>query len=82
MWTCGHDNGPLLNPTIECEIVRDTDAGHSRFAKYVASKEISHLNDAVEYFQLVLDQCPVAHKADDYEDESALECTLSFLITM
>ncbi|KAG1873023.1 hypothetical protein DFJ58DRAFT_722194 [Suillus subalutaceus] len=25
---CGHDDGTLLNPTIECEIVRDADAGH------------------------------------------------------
>ncbi|KAG2112688.1 CHAT domain-containing protein [Suillus discolor] len=25
------------------------------------SKKVSHLNDAVEHFQLVLDQCPVSH---------------------
>lgn len=42
---CGHDNGTLLNPTIE--IVRDTDAGHARFAEYVTSGEVSHLNDVV-----------------------------------
>ncbi|KAG1752224.1 hypothetical protein EDB19DRAFT_1098607 [Suillus lakei] len=58
---CGHDNGALLDSIVECEIVRDTDAGHSQFAEYVTSHSVSHLNDAVEHFQLVLDQCPVGH---------------------
>lgn len=58
MDTCGHDNGSLFNPTIERKIVRDiVDADHARFAEYVTSGEVSHLNDAVEHFQLVLDQC-------------------------
>ncbi|KAG1873966.1 CHAT domain-containing protein [Suillus subluteus] len=42
-------------------MARDTDAGHARFAKYVTSEKVSHLNHAVEHFQLVLDQCPVSH---------------------
>ncbi|KAG1887597.1 CHAT domain-containing protein [Suillus subluteus] len=42
-------------------MARDTDAGHARFAKYVTSKKVSHLNHAVEHFRLVLDQCPVGH---------------------
>ncbi|KAG1749483.1 CHAT domain-containing protein [Suillus lakei] len=45
----------------KCEIARDTDAGHARFATYMTSDTDSHLNDAVEHFQLVLDQCPVGH---------------------
>ncbi|KAG2067207.1 hypothetical protein BDR04DRAFT_1028337, partial [Suillus decipiens] len=35
--------------------------GHARFAEYVKSGTISHLNDAVQHFQLILDQCPVDH---------------------
>jgi hypothetical protein len=35
--------------------------GHKRFATYVKSKRVTHLNDAVKHFQLVLDQCPVGH---------------------
>ncbi|KAG1803022.1 CHAT domain-containing protein [Suillus subaureus] len=46
---------------IDCEIARDTDAGHAQFAAYVTSETVSHLNDAVQHFQLVLDQCPVSH---------------------
>ncbi|KAG1841217.1 CHAT domain-containing protein [Suillus subalutaceus] len=46
---------------VDCEIARDTDAGHAQFAAYVTSKTVSHLNDAVQHFQLVLDQCPVSH---------------------
>ncbi|KAG2366459.1 hypothetical protein BDR07DRAFT_481565 [Suillus spraguei] len=62
MDTCRHDNGALFNLTIQRKIVRDiVDAGHVLFAEYVTSGEVSHLNDAVEYFQLVLDQCLVAH---------------------
>ncbi|KAG2109192.1 CHAT domain-containing protein [Suillus cothurnatus] len=46
---------------VESEIARETDAGHERFATYVTSKTVSHLNDAIQHFQLVLDQCPVGH---------------------
>ncbi|KAG1831154.1 CHAT domain-containing protein [Suillus subalutaceus] len=50
-----------LQSLADCKMARDTDAGHARFAKYVMSKKVSHLNNAVEHFLLVLDQCPVSH---------------------
>ncbi|KAG2362851.1 CHAT domain-containing protein [Suillus spraguei] len=50
----------LLDST-ECEIVRETDAGHELFATYVTSKTVSYLNDAIQHFQSVLDQCLVGH---------------------
>ncbi|KAG1841941.1 hypothetical protein DFJ58DRAFT_748333 [Suillus subalutaceus] len=56
-----YGDGALLNSIVESEIARDTDAGHERFATYVTSKTVSHLNDAVQHFQLVLDQCPIGH---------------------
>ncbi|KAG0699121.1 CHAT domain-containing protein [Suillus ampliporus] len=59
--TFGHDDGELFDSIIEYDIARRTDGGHARFADYVASKSVSHLNDAVADFQLVLDQCPVGH---------------------
>ncbi|KAG1774737.1 CHAT domain-containing protein [Suillus placidus] len=58
---CDNQDSALLDSIVECEIARDTDAGHERFATYVASKTVSHLNDAVQHFQSVLDQCPVGH---------------------
>ncbi|KAG1771177.1 CHAT domain-containing protein [Suillus placidus] len=51
----------LSDSLIDCEIARDTDAGHAQFAAYATSEDISQLNTAVEHFQLVLDQCPVSH---------------------
>ncbi|KAG1831952.1 CHAT domain-containing protein [Suillus subalutaceus] len=59
--SCDNQDSALLYSTAECEIDRDTDAGHARFAEYVSSERVSHLNDAVEHFQSVLDQCPVDH---------------------
>jgi hypothetical protein len=50
-----------LQSLVDCEIARNTDAGHAQYAEYVMSKTVSHLNAAVEHFQLVLDQCPVSH---------------------
>ncbi|KAG2364434.1 CHAT domain-containing protein [Suillus spraguei] len=58
---CDNQDSAPLNPIVGCQITRDTDAGHAHFAKYMASKRVSHLNDAVRHFQLVLDQCPVGH---------------------
>ncbi|KAG0699095.1 CHAT domain-containing protein [Suillus ampliporus] len=60
---CGDDDGGLfdLQSIIDCEIPRHTDAGHAIFAEYVTSKSVSHLNNAMEHFQLVLDQCPISH---------------------
>ncbi|KAG1830068.1 hypothetical protein DFJ58DRAFT_750614 [Suillus subalutaceus] len=58
---CDYQDSALPDSIVECEIAQDTDAGHERFATYVTSKTVSHLNDAVKHFQLVLDQCPVGH---------------------
>ncbi|KAG2041184.1 hypothetical protein BDR03DRAFT_979626 [Suillus americanus] len=52
---CDNQDSALL------DISQDTDAGHERFSTYVSSKTVSHLNDAVKHFQLVLNQCPVGH---------------------
>ncbi|KAG1775551.1 CHAT domain-containing protein [Suillus placidus] len=57
---CDNQDG-VSDSTVDCDIARDTDAGHARFAQYVTRKTVSHLNDAVEHFQLALDQCPVDH---------------------
>ncbi|KAG1862750.1 hypothetical protein DFJ58DRAFT_225456 [Suillus subalutaceus] len=58
---CDNQDSALFDSIVECQITQDTDAGHERFATYVTSKTVSHLNDAVKHFQLVLDQCPVGH---------------------
>ncbi|KAG2083846.1 CHAT domain-containing protein [Suillus cothurnatus] len=58
---CDNQDSALLDSIVECQIVQDTDAGHERFSTYVKSKRVTHLNDAVKRFQLVLDQCPVGH---------------------
>ncbi|KAG1731548.1 CHAT domain-containing protein [Suillus lakei] len=58
---CDDQDGGLFDSIVDCEIARDTDAGHARFAEYMTSKTVSHLNDAVQHFQSVLDQCPVGH---------------------
>ncbi|KAG1772942.1 hypothetical protein EV702DRAFT_1281242 [Suillus placidus] len=58
---CDDQVGALFDFPVNCEIARDTDAGHARFAEYMTSNAVSHLNDAAEHFQLVLDQCPVGH---------------------
>ncbi|KAG1717529.1 hypothetical protein EDD22DRAFT_856103 [Suillus occidentalis] len=54
-------NGALPDSLVDCEITRCIDAGHAQFAEYVANGTVSHLNAAVEHFQLVLDQCPASH---------------------
>ncbi|KAG1837843.1 hypothetical protein DFJ58DRAFT_734132 [Suillus subalutaceus] len=46
---------------VDSEISRDTDAGHAQFAEYTSSRTVSHLNDAVQHFQSVLDRRPVDH---------------------
>ncbi|KAG2032560.1 CHAT domain-containing protein [Suillus americanus] len=58
---CDNQDSALFDSIVECEISQDTDAGHEQFATYVTSKMASHLNNAVQHFQLVLDQCPVGH---------------------
>ncbi|KAG2142432.1 CHAT domain-containing protein [Suillus clintonianus] len=54
-------DGSLFDVLVDCEIARDTDAGHARFAIYMTRKGVSHLNNAVKQFQLVLACCPVGH---------------------
>ncbi|KAG1853201.1 CHAT domain-containing protein [Suillus subalutaceus] len=58
---CDYQDSALPDSIVECQIAQDTDAGHERFATYVTSETVSHLNDAAKHFQLVLDQCPVGH---------------------
>ncbi|KAG2131922.1 hypothetical protein BD769DRAFT_1774982 [Suillus cothurnatus] len=58
---CDNQNDALSDSHVDCELSRETDAGHARFAKYVTRGGVSHLNHAVQHFQLVLDQCPVSH---------------------
>ncbi|KAG1852529.1 CHAT domain-containing protein [Suillus subluteus] len=58
---CDDEDSALSDSPIYSEITRETDAGHARLAEYVTSEAVSHLNDAVQHFQLVLEQCPVGH---------------------
>ncbi|KAG2348224.1 TPR-like protein [Suillus weaverae] len=53
----------LSDSLVDCGIVRDTDAGHAQFAKYVKHKRVSHLKAAVQHFQLVLDQSALTNLA-------------------
>ncbi|KAG2111465.1 hypothetical protein DEU56DRAFT_919998 [Suillus clintonianus] len=58
---CDNQDGALFDSPVDCEIAQDTDAGHARYAEYRTRQTVSHLNDALEHFQLVLDGCPVDH---------------------
>ncbi|KAG2139216.1 CHAT domain-containing protein [Suillus clintonianus] len=58
---CDNQDGALFDSLVGCEIAQETDAGHAQYAEYSTSKTVSHLNGAVERFQLVLDRCPVDH---------------------
>ncbi|KAG1775530.1 CHAT domain-containing protein [Suillus placidus] len=58
---CDNQDGALFDSLLDCDIARDTDAGHAQFAEYVTSENVSHLNAAVDHFQSVLDQCPAGH---------------------
>ncbi|KAG1823771.1 CHAT domain-containing protein [Suillus subaureus] len=58
---CDDQDSALSDSPVYSDIARDTDAGHARFAEYATSGTVSHLNDAVQHFQLVLNQCPVGH---------------------
>ncbi|KAG1788963.1 CHAT domain-containing protein [Suillus plorans] len=60
---CDDQKGALFDSLVDCEIARDADAGHAQFASYRENENVnvSHLNDAMEHFQLVLNQCPVGH---------------------
>ncbi|KAG2148798.1 hypothetical protein DEU56DRAFT_978075 [Suillus clintonianus] len=56
-----NQDGALLDSLVDCESARETDAGHVQFSRYMRHDRVSHLNGAVERFQLVLDRCPVDH---------------------
>ncbi|KAG2094849.1 CHAT domain-containing protein [Suillus discolor] len=60
---CDDQKGALFDSLVDCEIARDADAGHAQFASYreCENLNVSHLNDAMEHFQSVLNQCPVGH---------------------
>ncbi|KAG2088006.1 uncharacterized protein F5147DRAFT_781139 [Suillus discolor] len=55
---CDGQDDELFDSLVDCEIARDRDAGHAQLAVYMTSENVSDLNDTVEHFQLVLDQCP------------------------
>ncbi|KAG1725194.1 hypothetical protein EDB19DRAFT_286313 [Suillus lakei] len=46
---------------VDYKIARDTDVGRVQPAEQMTSKTVSHLNNAMQHFQMVLDQCPVSH---------------------
>ncbi|KAG2342986.1 hypothetical protein BDR05DRAFT_989973 [Suillus weaverae] len=58
---CDDHEGTLFNSLIDCKIARAADGGQARCVEYMTSKTVSYLNDAVDHFQSVLDQCPVDH---------------------
>ncbi|KAG2038420.1 hypothetical protein BDR03DRAFT_305194 [Suillus americanus] len=58
---CEDHDGTLFVCLVDCEIARATDTGHVQVVEYITSKTVSHLHDAVEHFQSVLDQCPADH---------------------
>ncbi|KAG1873809.1 CHAT domain-containing protein [Suillus subluteus] len=58
---CDNQDGALSGSLVEPKIARDTDAGHAHLVEYVTTKTVSHLNHAMQRFQLVLDQCSVNH---------------------
>ncbi|KAG1847654.1 hypothetical protein DFJ58DRAFT_730067 [Suillus subalutaceus] len=72
--TCDGQDGALSDSLAACEITRDTDAGHARFAEYTTSETVSDLDDAVQYFQSVLDKCPVGPRNDSHQPSS---CSLA-----
>ncbi|KAG2065459.1 hypothetical protein BDR04DRAFT_1121831 [Suillus decipiens] len=61
VYACEGQDSALFDSLVGCGIARDTDMGHALFAKYTTSTMVSHLNNAVQHFQFVLDQCPVSH---------------------
>ncbi|KAG2108795.1 CHAT domain-containing protein [Suillus cothurnatus] len=58
---CDDQDSSLSDCLVDSDMARDTDAGHALLAEYISSKAVSHLNDAMQHFQSVLDQCPVGH---------------------
>ncbi|KAG2364140.1 CHAT domain-containing protein [Suillus spraguei] len=58
---CDDENSAPSDSFMGCQISQKTGAGNARFTKYITSRTASHLNKAIQHFQLVLDQCPVGH---------------------
>ncbi|KAG2122472.1 CHAT domain-containing protein [Suillus clintonianus] len=58
---CDNQDGALFYSLVDFEIARETDAGHARYAEYMTTKAVSHLNDALQHFQSVLGRCSVDH---------------------
>ncbi|KAG2108043.1 uncharacterized protein F5147DRAFT_761162 [Suillus discolor] len=54
-------DGAFFDSLVDCEITRDADAGYALFTEYMTTKTVSHLHDAVQHFQFVLDRYPVDH---------------------
>ncbi|KIK40598.1 hypothetical protein CY34DRAFT_260040 [Suillus luteus UH-Slu-Lm8-n1] len=52
---------PLLHSIRESRIAHHTDAGHTRFAIYIADKNVADLTNAVWHFKFVLDRCRAGH---------------------
>ncbi|KAG1773604.1 hypothetical protein EV702DRAFT_1048167 [Suillus placidus] len=59
---CASDVNGLFDSINNCRIARDTDMGHIQLSEYMRGRgEVHILDDAMNYFELVLDQCPVDH---------------------
>ncbi|KAG2135415.1 CHAT domain-containing protein [Suillus clintonianus] len=58
---CDNQESALFDPLVDCEIARETDAGHARYTEYMTRKTVSRLNDALQHFRSVLHRCPVDH---------------------
>jgi hypothetical protein len=58
---CDDEDSVLSDFLMDSEITRDINAGHAQLAEYIKSRTVSHLNDAMQHFKLVLGQCPVGH---------------------
>ncbi|KAG2134129.1 CHAT domain-containing protein [Suillus clintonianus] len=59
---CANDDSAMFDSVDDCRIARDTDAGHTRLSEYMRGRsEVHILDDAMNHFELVLDQCPVDH---------------------
>lgn len=59
---CANDGSRLFESVDDCRIARDTDVGHIRLSEYIGGRGGVHiLDDAMNYFELALDQCPVDH---------------------
>ncbi|KAG2122494.1 CHAT domain-containing protein [Suillus clintonianus] len=61
VYACHNEDDAPFDSLVDSEIARETDAGHTRYTEYTTTEAVSHLNHALQHFQLVLDRCPVDH---------------------